>query len=238
MNDFRKILKRALVTSDRTERACIFPTVLAECSKQVLKRGSGIVWADVAMALLDQCGFKSDRTRYNLWGYPGLFRELNQPPPWIEIIPDDVDGPVPPARKKDLRPLYLHANEASWADLLVRFREHLDERQMVMEKVGVRRPPQIQNFQLDDFKEKLLFTRCLGTENFENLCDAIFEFDEFPPYVGAPDLFVWDSQARVWFFAEVKGPNDGLRQSQADWVRNNWDSIKGRFVLLIVMPNL
>ncbi|MCZ7681156.1 MAG: VRR-NUC domain-containing protein [Sandaracinaceae bacterium] len=43
--------------------------------------------------------------------------------------------------------------------------------------------------------------------------EVVFDFDA-PD--GAPDLFVWHPEpARdMWFFAEVKGPRDALRDSQ------------------------
>ena len=62
----------------------------------------------------------------------------------------------------------------------------------------------------------------------------------FEPYddsftaVGAPDLLVWSKQYNFWFFAEVKGPGDSLRPSQVAWINANWNSIAGRFVLVVL----
>jgi hypothetical protein len=236
VNDLRGLLRRALMTSGRTQDACVFPTILAEWPKEALERKPDTTRADIAMAYLARYGFKSDRTRMNLDGYPGLFRKLNEPPPWVEETPLDVDDPISTAREKERRPLYLHANEAPVLGLLVHFREHLKAQDSVVRKLGAGLPAEYEQWALEDFQEKLLLARCLGTEGFERLYEAVFDFDEFTPAAGAPDLFVWDSEAGIWFFAEVKGPHDHVRRSQADWVRAHWDNIKGRFVLLVVPP--
>jgi len=56
--------------------------------------------------------------------------------------------------------------------------------------------------------------------------------------VGSPDVLLWTMSPLppFWFFAEVKGPNDRLRESQIGWIRANWERIKGR-VLLISISN-
>jgi len=43
--------------------------------------------SEKAIELFIQNGFSGDRTKMNLEGYPGLFRELFAPPPWIEVEP-------------------------------------------------------------------------------------------------------------------------------------------------------
>jgi len=102
---------------------------------------------------------------------------------------------------------------------------------------GLARPASVDSFAIELFEEMVDLARCLGTTDFESLYEAVFDFDEFTPASGAPDLFVWAPEVGTWFFAEVKGPHDHLRKSQADWVRANWDNIKGRFVLLVVAPD-
>lgn len=240
MNDLRDILKGALAMSSRNQGTCIFPTILAGLPEETLRLEPGTTMADIAMALLDRSGFKSDRTRMNLHGYPALFRELKDPPPWIEVTPEDVEGPISDGRATELRALYLLANETSLRELLDRYREHIEqseEQRKVLVKLGIPSLPEQVQFLLEKFEEKLLLTRCLGTDDFEQLYDTVFDFDEFTPAVGAPDLFVWNSDIGIWFFAEVKGPNDHLRKSQVDWVQEHWESIRGRFVLLVISPD-
>jgi hypothetical protein len=174
----------------------------------------------------------------DLHGYPGLFRELVHPPPWMEITQEDVDDTAPPERDRELRPLYLHANEGSARDLIRRFREHLHDKAVTRKWLGLRRRNHlVDSFAVEQFRDLVALARCLGKTNFESLYKAVFDFDEMSPAAGAPDLFVWDpAKIGHWFFAEVKGPHDHLRRSQAEWVRTSWEQIKGRFVLLVVPP--
>ena len=87
-----------------------------------------------------------------------------------------------------------------------------------------------------DFERLLDFADTLGPSSIEAISDAIFEYDEFPPYTGCPDLLVWTKKTErpFWFFAEVKSLNDHLQQTQIDWLRRNWELIQGRFVIVNV----
>jgi hypothetical protein len=125
LSNLRKLVRQALVESGRTQSAFVFPTVLATWPEEALKRRAGATLADAAIAYLTQCGFRSDRTRQNLHGYPGLIRELNEPPPWVEVNFEDVEGSICAARHEELRPLYLQAIEESEHSLRVRFEEYL-----------------------------------------------------------------------------------------------------------------
>ena len=92
---------------------------------------------------------------------------------------------------------------------------------------------------VERFREKLELARCLGIEQFEAIFDSVFEsfdepFDEFIVMPGVPDLFVWSESDQRWFFPEVKGPRDSLRGSQDAWIRANWETIRGRFALVLL----
>jgi hypothetical protein len=56
--------------------------------------------------LLDK-GLLGDRTRKNLHGYPELFRDLLNPPPWVEVQLEDCEGQLTPERAGQLSPAYL-----------------------------------------------------------------------------------------------------------------------------------
>jgi hypothetical protein len=172
MNTLNQLVRRALETSGRVANACVFPTILAEWPREALERKPGTTRADVAIAYLSRSGFKCDRTRMNLRGYPGLLRELNEPPPWIEVTPEDVEGPLPSAREHELRPLYIQANEAPVCDLAGRFRDHLEGRQSTMTNIGIELPADIDAL-VELFEEKIELARCLGVTDFESLYNAV-----------------------------------------------------------------
>jgi hypothetical protein len=53
---------------------------------------------------------------------------------------------------------------------------------------------------------------------------------------GAPDLLLWTKAPLppFWFFAEVKGPKDSIRDSQIGWIRANWERIEGRVLIIAI----
>lgn len=236
MIDFQHKIWRSLEASSKIESVCVFPTIHVDWP---LKSQPGITSADSAMAYLSKLGFKSDRTRMNLYGYPGLFRKLNEPPPWIEVTQEDVEGDLTPARQEELQPLYLYAAQKSVNHLLSQFLKYRADMQNILKATGNVTPlfPDAEGLLVDEFKENIKLVQCLGENNFQSLYEAVFEYDNLTAASGAPDLFVWDTNTGIWFFAEVKGPHDYVRKSQLDWVNANWDRIKGRFVLLVGVPN-
>lgn len=228
---------RTISVSARTEKACVFPTVLAELPKVFFIKAHRENVADIAMRYFDQQGFKSDRTKMNQNGYPGLFRELKSPPPWIEVTQEDVECEVTAERVEELQPLFHHACNSSMRDLLDKYEEYLKKIYANSKPHGIVLSSNFIDGSLELLKEKLQLARCIGAEHFENIFDAVFDFDELSLASGAPDLFVWDPNENMWFFAEIKGPNDHLRQSQAEWVRINWDRINGHFILFVFSPD-
>lgn len=145
MNELNQLVRQALEASGRVANAWVFPTVLAEWPKGALERKPGTTCADIAIGYLSQSGFKCDRIRMNLHGYPGLLRELSEPPPWIEVTPEDVKDPLAPARETELRPLYIQACEAPASDLVCHFRNHLAEQRRVSATIGIEPPLSLEN---------------------------------------------------------------------------------------------
>ena len=103
---------------------------------------------------------------------------------------------------------------------------------------------EIEHFTIDEFESMLKLARMLGTYVFESLVQAIFIHDPedgwsdyFTPVPGLPDLFIWDDTSLLWFFAEVKGPNDSIQLSQYNWIVQNWDNVLGHVVLLSLWPD-
>jgi hypothetical protein len=201
-------------------------------------RQGGASAADVAAGFFECFGFRADRTTMNLYGYPGLLRDLTGPPPWVEIEPEDCDGRADADRLDDLRPLYRHANDFQISELSRRYKQYLDERLRFLDQIDLHGEllplvrHTVNDVSIAQFEDLLALARCIGAEAFENVAEAVFEYDEFPPFPGAPDLLVWlpDPNDGLWFFAEVKAPNDSLRKSQRDWLRTHWERIRGRFV--------
>jgi hypothetical protein len=99
---------------------------------------------------------------------------------------------------------------------------YLDERLRFLDQIDLHGefPPTlrhtINDVSIAQFEDILALAQCIGAEAFEDVAEAVFEYDEFPPFPGAPDLLVWlsDPTDGLWFFAEVKAPNDSLRKSQ------------------------
>lgn len=86
--------------------------------------------------------------------------------------------------------------------------------------------------------ERESLAEALGPKDLNELTKAIFEFDEFPPFVpGVPDLLVWLNTPGLscWFLSEVKAPGDSLRSSQTEWLASNWHFVRGHYLLTILV---
>lgn len=60
--------------------------------------------------------------------------------------------------------------------------------------------------------------------------------EDFRETAGSPDLLVWyaGESLKLWFFCEVKSLNDHLGPAQVRWIKESWDQIGGRFLLLLL----
>lgn len=235
---FRKFLE----TSCHINATTLFPSILIIVPENELNvtQLHGVTMADLGVDYFLRLGLRCDRTRQNLYGYPGLFRELVAPPPWVEVTLEDIEGPLPAEREAELCPLYIQANQTNPNILVEKYREHLEckwtmcglSKSKAVTRAMTHLSPEL-------FREKLELARCLGIEQFETLFDCVFPYyaaerDDLTVAPGVPDLFVWSELHRLWFFAEVKGPRDTLRKSQVHWIRTCWKKIKGRFVLVLI----
>ncbi|MCK4356556.1 VRR-NUC domain-containing protein [Candidatus Bipolaricaulota bacterium] len=244
MNTLQELIEQALASSGRYEDAYVFPTFLLYLPPETLAltKQPGTTLADLAMDCLQESGFRCDRVRKNIYGYPALFRELASLPPWTDwtkgaLIESDTGTSPEPART--LTPLYLKVTEASIEDLMNRFREYCSAQHRQIEALGLTLPSELEEFELQEFREKLVLAQRIGPERFEQIYDSVFAFDDFAygdieVAPGTPDLFVWQPDTRIWFFAEAKGPGDTLRRTQTNWIRTHWDAIGGNFLLLVV----
>lgn len=248
--EFRRRIAQSAISSWRFRGSYEIPTILLPVEYfvricKLYRRPASVPKAELVCEWLKYLGFNADRTRANLHGYPGLFRELSNPPPWVDVQPEDCDGPVSRVRAKELRPLYKQIT--GHTDLVKRFRLNMEQRDREMElfyEIGGRSRSdlprdavaQVSEFVINDFQNLINLGQLLGAGQFEKLFEAVFDFDEFDPANGTPDLFVWDTDddAPTWFFAEVKGPRDHLGPNQYRWIGENWELIKGRIVLLSI----
>lgn len=189
---------------------------------------------ETALAIFRALGMHADRTTMNLEGYPGLLRELLYPPPWCEY--DDVMEPLTEERANKLRSLFIQVKENGIEAVLSTYRDHLVENIAQQEKIIGHSVTEFQKNTIDPrvdfFARKLELADCINEEEFDKIMAAVFDFDELEISGGAPDLLVWDNSHSMWFFAEVKGPGDSIRDSQKNWIRANWQGIKGRMLFI------
>ena len=60
-----------------------------------------------------------------------------------------------------------------------------------------------------------IMQRWMGKKNFKSLRDALLT-NGFEGFTGEPDLFCWNPDSEIWFFAEAKG-KDSLTAPQQKW---------------------
>jgi len=243
------IINSALSGSTKKKDICTFPVLLIpiketywKCVENIGKRSE-----ETAIFFFKKIGFNGDRTKINIGGYPeggypGIFRELYYPPEWVpKFESDEIDIPLSQKRERELRPLFYHVKELGVQRAKKIYRDYKSN--LLKEFFNLLKQPyshiyqQILDLEIETFSIILDLAHCLTENEFEDLIDALFldpisGFDEFTLQPGAPDIFIFDSESLFWFFAEIKGPNDYLRQSQKNWIRENWERIRGRFLLV------
>jgi hypothetical protein len=235
-NDLISAIRRSLSESKQQEVATIFPTVLLQRPglRKIKEKEPS---ADQALAYYCLNGFDGNRTRMNTFGYPGLLRDLNSPPPWVEVEPEDIDEQVSQERLRELRPLIEYAHDTSEEALVAEWKAVREEHNR-MAKLFLNEEPQtpMTAFAEESFRQILILAKALGIENFTPIFEAVFDFDDFTPAAGAPDLLVWlpKIDPALWFFSEVKGPGDSLRVTQKEWLHKHWNVVAGHFLLTIL----
>lgn len=238
-----EVIRGSLATASRVGDTIVFPTVVMRSPAFGRTQVKGNARADIAIAALRASGFACDRTRMDQFGYPGVLRDLSSPAPWFRVEIEDCEDKISDERQAQLRPMYLRANEQTAEELLAEFRAMQRDSESWQKEYVARKLKGLSDFidfandcARDGFEETLSLARSIGTSEFGAVCEAVFPVDDQDVAIGAPDLLVWNSESAIWFFAEVKGPRDHLRESQVMWLRENWERIGGRFVLLILSP--
>ena len=237
-----QLLTQSLQSAQQTAEATVVPSLLIprRALPSQLETDSPLRIEDQVLAWFWKNHFEGDRVRKNPHGYPGLFRELCEPPPWVEVTIDDVEGQLTEARARELRPLYVYFLEQG-EKLLGTYQEYLalqrEQFTVLPQLLGSEGLLQLDSNKLCDLERKIKLACLLGSEGIESLYEAILpDFDEYSVVEGAPDLFLWhpDPAYNLWFFAEVKGPGDHLRESQAGWIQGFWEHVRRRVVILHV----
>src|SRR5208282_5343292 len=100
-------------------------------------------------------GLHAERTRMNMYGYPGIFRELFSPPPWVQVEPEDCNDEITAERAAELAPLYEHV--ARRPEVASQFKSYLAERRKspLLEYLGAnsRRPEWLDRLSTVPFDE-------------------------------------------------------------------------------------
>ncbi len=191
--------------------------------------------ADMALAYYCCHGLSGDRSRKNLFGYPGLLRKLSSPPPWVEVEPRDSAGDISPERAVELRPLVLVALQHSEESLVAQYQSERNRNTLFLNEIlGHTDSVVVQEIARDSFRQCVSLGTCLGAV-FDAVYDAVFFFDEFTVADGAPDLLLWQpEQPSMWFFSEVKAPGDSLSASQKGWLREHWELVRGHYSITLL----
>ena len=229
-NDVVELVRRSLASSATAASIKSFPTFLVQKPRGL----DGIIAADVALGYFCSQGFSGDRARarLSLQGYPGLLRDLSNPPPWVHVEPEDVEGEISPERAQELCPLVQLAQEESEEILVSRYCTY-DGRASVFDCIpGQTTFGVVHEFSVHCFRQRVTLARSLGVEVFSAIYEAVFSFDEFTVAEGAPDLLLWlPREPTFWFFSEVKASGDSLRASQKAWLRQHWELVRGHYCI-------
>lgn len=235
------IINSALSGAIKKQDICIFPVLLISIQETCWKNFGK--WSEeIVISFFKKIGLNGDKTTnsvkgYPLGGYPGMFRDLYYPPEWVpELRMEEIDAPLSQKRKWELRPLFYHIKELGTERAKEIYRNYTSKSFKSFYESNLLSPrlyQQILRLKMEDFSVILDLARCLTENEFEDILDALF-FDRLELLPGVPDIFIFDSEYSFWFFAEVKGPNDRLRQNQKNWIRENWERIRGRFLLIEV----
>lgn len=234
------LLRHALSASWHAGSAVSVPTVMIKkpTSFKSWTSPGEYTAADMALDYFASNGILGDRVRQNLFGYPGLLRDLADCPPWVHVESEDTEPNTDPERAWELRAMIEHIHNCSDEELLDDFRRHHGSFARLSDELSLQRSPkELSNERENLFREMLSLGRAMGVDTFYKNHDAVFDFDEFIPALGAPDLLLWSppGSGRFWCFTEVKAPGDSLRPSQANWLSTHFDIIRDHYFLTILL---
>jgi hypothetical protein len=171
---------------------------------------------------------------------------------------EECEGDIAEVRERELRPLYLQVSEHD--DFERKFEDYLCKRNAVMRylssQLNERFPEKIskasgvntlaeywKRSEMEEFRRLLRLAHVISPTSFPQVLESMVDTthddecgDLDQLFSGVPALLLWTKAPlpRFWFFAEVKGPNDRIRQSQISWIRANWERIEGRVLIVSI----
>jgi VRR-NUC domain len=217
--DVATLVSAALTAAQNAPGVLVIPTVLLErvlLKEREPQRGAGL--ANAAAGWFERAGFHAERSHVGGQGYGGIIKEIRD---WymqdINVLRAEHETKL--ASQANL----LSAQMGFTKEQLALFREPSDWQ----------------------FQRSLGLMRSMT----EDECDACYNLifleyedddgpilDDFRERAGSPDLLLWSNNkpAKQWFFCEVKSLNDHLGPAQVAWIKESWDQIDGRFLLLLL----
>jgi hypothetical protein len=198
---------------------------------------------DLALSYFQSLGFHGNRTRMNLYGYLGDFRDLvDSPPPWIEAQgPGTFYNHVTGKTQNGWNPF--------WESCFSYTFEELNEMRLtvkraykaIREEQDIEIPGDVQHsldlFEEFNFKRLYDLAHAFGEEKLLQVAEFLADWfgDHYQALPGTPDLLIWRLKPKMWFFAEIKGPRDSLRNSQINWITEFKDKISDNVFILKVI---
>jgi VRR-NUC domain len=238
-----EIVRQCLSSCFRASGPICVPMLLIERTANSERIGIGTA-ADRALDYFSTDGFVGDRSRANGYGYGGLLRELQSPPPWVTVEMEDCEEQVSAERNLELRALAEQIQNLTDEELLERFRGHKAELSKVLPeyvRTDLNFLKMKGELEQDSFRNLVGLARTLGSDLALALYRAVFHevdgiYEDEIVTAGAPDLLIWlpDGASGFWFFSEVKAPGDCLRPSQIAWLKHNWDVVGGHYLVSIL----
>jgi VRR-NUC domain len=217
--DVAALVSVALTAARNAPGAFVIPAVLLErvlLGESEPQRGAGL--ANVAVGWFERAGFHAERSQVGGHGYAEIIKEIGD---WYA---QDIDVLCAEHEAKLASQANLFATLAGMSEEgLARFREVSDwlfQRSL-------------------DLMRSMTVDECYACYNLifsEYQDDDGPILDDFRERAGSPDLLVWSKSesAKLWFFCEVKSLNDHLGPAQVAWIKESWDQIGGRFLLLLL----
>jgi hypothetical protein len=217
--DVVALVSVALTGARNASGAFVIPTVLLErelLQEREPQRGAHL--ADAAALWFERAGFHAGRSNVGGHGYGEIIKEISD---WYM---QDIDVLRAKYEEKLTSQLGLLSTRGGFSK----------------EDLALLREPRDWQFQ-----RSLDLMRSLTADECDACYNLIFlEYDDvdgpipddFRERAGSPDLLVWskNESAKQWFFCEVKSLNDHLGPAQVAWIKESWDQIGGRFLLLLL----
>jgi hypothetical protein len=217
--DVAALVSVALAAAQNAPGASVIPTVLLEralLKEREPQRGAGL--ANAATGWFERAGFHAERSHVGGHGYGEIINEIRG---WymqdINILRAEREAKL-----------------ASQSDLLATRMGFSQEQLALLRESSDRQ-----------FQRRLDLMRSMTVDECDACYNLIFleyedddgpMLDDFHERAGSPDLLVWsrNESAEQWFFCEVKSLNDHLGPAQLAWIKESWDQIGGRFLLLLL----